>query len=57
MVYKMFMDLDFVSIFDLSLKKKSRYDFVDFFEEGRMFFFDKVGGGMYKKNFMKRYCK
>lgn len=53
----MFMDLDFVSIFDLSLKKKSRYDFVDFFEEGRMFFFDKVGGGTYKKNFMKRYCK
>lgn len=57
MVYKMFMDLDFVLIFDLLLKKKLRYDFVDFFEEGWMFFFDKVGGGIYKKNFMKRYCK
>uniref|UniRef100_K1QZ61 Uncharacterized protein n=1 Tax=Magallana gigas TaxID=29159 RepID=K1QZ61_MAGGI len=37
--------------------KKSRHDSVDSFEEGRMPPSDKAGGGTYKKNLMKRYCK
>lgn len=56
-MHKMFMDLDSVPILDLSLKKKSRHDSVDSFEEGRMPPCDKAGGGTYKKNLMKRYCK
>lgn len=54
-MHKMFMDLDSVPILDLSLKKKSRHDSVDSFEEGRMPPSDKAGGGTYKKNLMKRY--
>lgn len=56
-MHKMFMDLDSVPILDLSLKKKSRHDSVDSCEEGRMLPIDKAGGGTYKKNLMKRYCK
>lgn len=52
----MFMDLDSVPILDLSLKK-TRYDSVDSCEEGRVPPSDKAGGGTYKKNLMKRYCK